>query len=67
MIHCGESALWGKSVRPSWRCGEIHTYVQMIHCGESALWGKSVRPSWRCGEKFRFPTMQILFPHSAMF
>jgi len=95
-IHCGESALWGKCVRPSWslwgtythtyrwyivgkvHCGEnlcvlvcvvgkIHTYVQMIHCGESALWGKSVRPSWRCGEKFRFPTMQILFPHSAMF
>ena len=44
-----------------------HLYVSTIHCGESALWGKSVRPSWRCGEKFRFPTMQILLPHSAMF
>jgi len=68
MIHCGESALWGKSVRPIVGVvGKIHTYVQMIHCGESALWGKSVHPSWRCGEKFRFPTMQIIFPHSAMF
>ena len=68
MIHCGESALWGKSVRPIVGVvGKIHTYVQMIHCGESALWGKSVHPSWCCGEKFRFPTRQILFPHSAMF
>ena len=25
-IHCGESALWGKSVRPSWRCGEKNTH-----------------------------------------
>jgi len=35
MIHCGESALWGKSVRPSGVVGKIHTYVQTTHCGEN--------------------------------
>jgi len=41
MIHCGESALWGNCVHPSWLLwGKYtHTYKQHIvgkvHCGEN--------------------------------
>ena len=51
-IHCGESALWGKFVRPSWSLWGTytHTYkwyiVGKVHCGENpwVLVG-------RCGER----------------
>jgi len=62
MIHCGESALWGKSVRPSWLLWGTytHTYqryiVGKVHCGENAcvLVG-------HCGERTHIRTNDTLW------
>ena len=64
MIHCGESGLWGKSVRVCvlvGRCGE-NTHIRTNDTlWESALWGKSVPSSWSLWENTHICTNNTLW------
>jgi len=64
MIHCGESALWGKSVRPSWSLWGTYTHkykwyiVGKVHCGENMCVVVAVV------RKSSFPhNANFIFPH----
>jgi len=63
MIHCGESALWGKSVRPIVGVvGKIHTYVQMIHCGKVRCGENLCILVGVVGKNFVSPQCKLYFP-----
>ena len=67
-IHCGESALWGKSVRLSWSLwGKYtHTYkwyiVGKVHCGENLCVVVAIvrKSSFPHNANFIFPQCNVL-------